>query len=425
MDSDASALIPCDCPPGRPRIRLLDGELGVTFAVAGMIVHGDVWELRNRTVDEPGFRITDKAQRLMVTEEHEYIHYLQAVGSSYLQWHAHEQLQAGFGLLRWGPSQPSYLEGYRELSQTLSKPGSDGLSCLDILESGAVLEGYKMMRERWRRSVNNDDAIEGFVREIEAHRSNPGRRRYHVAFDWLNEQVGLQAAYRLYAPLSFIAFNTDDPPKTFTEAGRRLSRWRSRLARHLIDARLAEILDSLDAGKPWLESRDRLIVPPEQLTPTTEAAFHIVDIFGLDVAIEVIVRPWQLDRDHAPQWAKDAVAPLVMVWSSAAGLVEYQLSDLASQDDRVHARVFRYCAMLGAAERISAAEAGNLSVHRSCPHVKCPHYGPALCHQYFLPPPMVRHHDTCDFIESLASAFQKTSAEIWSEWGLPPVGAVE
>jgi hypothetical protein len=76
--------------------------------------------------------------------------------------------------------------------------------------------------------------------------------------------------------------------------------------------------------------------------------------------------------------------------------------------------------MIGAAERISAAEAGNLSVHHPCPHLTCPHHGPALCHQYYWPPPLTRHHDTCDFIDSLAGAFGKSPAEIWAEWGMPP-----
>jgi hypothetical protein len=419
MDMDAPTSVGCGCPPSRGRIRLLDGELGLTFAVSGLIVQAEVWELSNRSLEDVEFRITDKAQRLMTTEGHEYIHYLQAVGSCYLQWHARQQLLAGFGLLRWGPSRRSYLEGYRDLGRALSKRESCGLSCLDILESGAVLGGYKMLRERWRKPIGTDEAVQGFVPELERHRSNPDSRRYHAAFDWLEGQIGFQAAYHLYDPLSFLAFNTEHPPKAFTDAGRRLGRWGGRLARQLVDAELSKILDALDAGTPWLADRQNLTVPPEELTPTTEAAFHIVDVFGLYDALELIVRPWHLDRDAAPQWATDAVAPLAMVWSSAVGLIEAQLSDLASQDHRVLARAMHFCAVIGAAERISAAEAGNLSVHRSCPHVKCPHYGPALCHHYYLPPPLVRHHDTCDFIATLDQAFGKTSAEIWSEWGLP------
>jgi hypothetical protein len=74
--------------------------------------------------------------------------------------------------------------------------------------------------------------------------------------------------------------------------------------------------------------------------------------------------------------------------------------------------------VIGAAERISAAEAGNLSVHRPCPHTTCPAYGPALCHKFFLPPPLERHHDTCSFIKTLDQAFGKPSEQIWAEWGM-------
>jgi hypothetical protein len=404
---------------------LLDGALGVTFAVSGLVVMGDVWELRERSVEDLDFRIGDKAQRLMMTEAHEYAHYLQAVGSSYLQWHAHEQLRAAFGLLRWGPSHRSYLEGYRELSRTLSRPGAHGLSCLDILESGAVLEGYKLMRERWRKPVDTDEAIQGFASDVETYRAHPGTRPYHVAYDWLEEQIGPEAAYRLYAPLSFLAFTTDDPPGTFTDGGARLARRGGRLARELMTAaRVSTILQSLRPGAPWMSDRSRLTKPPEEVTPTTEAAFHMVDVFGLDDALELLVRPWLLDRDEAPQWAKDAVAPLVLVWSSAAGLVEAQLSDLTAQDNAVLARVLEFCAVVGAAERISAADSGDLSVHRPCPHTMCPAYGPALCHQFFLPPPLARHHETCHFIESLDHAFGKSAGQIWAEWGLPPEAAL-
>jgi hypothetical protein len=399
---------------------LLDGVLGVTFAVSGLVVMGDVWELQERSVEDDQFRVGDKAQRLMVTEAHEYIHYLQAVGSSYLQWHAHQQLLAAFGLLRWGPGHRSYLEGYRELSGALSRPGARGLSCLDILESGAVLEGYKMQRERWRKPTGTDEAIRGFASEVATYRANPGTRRYHVAYDWLEEQIGREAAYHLYGPLSFLAFNTDDPSRTFTDGGRRLARRRGRLARELLATEpVAAILESLRPGAPWMSDRNRLAKPPEEITPVTEVAFHMVDVFGLEDALELLVRPWRLDRDKAPQWAKDAVAPLVMVWSSAVGLVEAQLSDLAARDNALLSRVFDFCAMIGAAERISAAESGNLSVHRPCPHTACPAYGPALCHQFFFPPPLTRHHDTCNFIKSLDQAFGRSSGQIWAEWGLP------
>jgi hypothetical protein len=424
MDSDLPAPTPCGCPQGRARIRLLDGALGVTFAISGLVVMGDVWELQERSVKDLQFRVGDKAQRLMVTEEHEYIHYLQAVGSSYLQWHAHEQLRAAFGLLHWGPSHRSYLEGYRELSGALSRPGAHGLSCLDILESGAVLEGYKMLRERWRKPINTDEAIQGFVSEVETYRANPGMRRYHVAYDWLEEQIGREAAYRLYAPLSFMAFTTDDPSSTFTDGGIRLARGRGRLARKLMTtARVSAVLESLRLGAPWMSDRSRLTKPPEEITAATEAAFHMVDVFGIEDALELLIWPWRLDRDKAPQWAIDAVAPLVLVWSSAAGLVEAQLSDLAAQDNAVLARVLEFCTMVGAAERISAVDSGNLSVHRPCPHTTCPAYGPALCHQFFFPPPLTRHHETCSFIESLDRAFGKSSGQIWADWGLPPEAA--
>lgn len=184
MDSDPPTPVPCGCPQGRARIRLLDGVLGVTFAISGLVVMGDVWELRERSEEDLEFRIGDKSQRLMVTEAHEYIHFLQAVGSSYLQWHAHAQLQAAYGLLRWGPGNRSYLDGYRELSGTLSRPGAEGLSCLDILESGAVLEGYMMLRERWRKPVGTAEALHGFAPEVAAYRANPAKGRYHVAYDW-------------------------------------------------------------------------------------------------------------------------------------------------------------------------------------------------------------------------------------------------
>jgi hypothetical protein len=295
--------------------------------------------------------------------------------------------------------------------RTLSRPGAHGLSCLDILESGAVLEGYKMMRERWHKPVDTDEAIQGFASEVETYRAE--------------EQIGREAAYRLYAPLSFLAFTTDDPPGTFTDGGTRLARRGGRLARKLMTAaRVSTILQSLRPGTPWMSDRSRLTKPPEEVTPATEAAFRMVDVFGLDDTVELLVRPWLLDRDEAPQWAKDAVAPLVMVWSSAAGLVEAQLSDLTAQDNAVLARVLEFCAVVGAAERISAADSGNLSVHRPCPHTTCPAYGPALCHQFFLPPPLTRRHETCHFIESLDHAFGKSSGQIWAAWGLPPEAAL-
>jgi hypothetical protein len=417
--SPDAAPAPCGCVVGHPRIRLLDQELGVTHAISGMVVLADSAELRTLILDQEEFRLTDRGKRLMTTEGHEYAHYLQAVGSAFLQFHGHERLRLAVKLLRAGPSEPFWLREFRRASAALAEPGEQGLTCLDILESGAVLTGHKVWFERCRRNPDGDQAKAEFRAHLEGLRATGIDRRYYAAFDWLERRTGFTAAYHHFHPLSFVAFNSTDPVGTFVRGAGKLAKRGGALATRLLDATARDVVDALDSETPWLADRARLTMPAHEMSPATEAAFHIVEVFGLDDALELILRPWHLDRDRAPTWATDAVAPLALVWSSAGGLVEAQLSDLASQDEALVGRVMYYAAVIGAAERISDAEAGRLDRHRPCPHHLCPHHAPALCTQFFFPPPLARHHDTCNFVQLLANVCGRTSAELWAQWGLP------
>ena len=292
---------------------------------------------------------------------------------------------------------------------------------MDILEAGAVVEGYKLDKQDWGMHPESPEAIAGFPDELDTYRVDPDRRRYHVAFDWLAGELGVEHAYRLFMPLTFIAFNTDDPVGRFTAdaldlgmqggiASRRSGsfQWRTSSRRRT----------SVETSG-WPTRRGSLI-PPDQLPPVTLAALHMVDVFGLDGALELLGNPWRLDREQAPVALKDAVAPLALVWSSAEGVVEMQLSDLTSQDHSLLGRVLSYAAVIGAAERLCAAASGDMRVYRFCPHTMCPHYGPAFCHRYYLPPPLARHHDTCNFVSTLDAVAHGSSEEIWARWSLPP-----
>jgi hypothetical protein len=400
---------PCGCPPaGHARIRLLDGQLGLTFAVGGLIVHGDTWEAMSRQQSDPEFRITGKVQRLISTGSHEYIHYLQAVGSMFLQQLGFAQLQIAVALLNHGPRE-DLVASFRDSQSALADPADEGLSCLDLLEAAAVLEGYKLDRQDWGVHPESPEAKAGFPEALAEYRADPARRRYHVAFDWLESVLGYEAAYMLFMPLAFVAFNTDDPVPHFVAAARAVD------------------LDAVDLTAPvaalvgrdvWLANPETARELPSHAPPVTRAGFHMVDVFGLDDALELLVRPWRLDRETAPTELKDAVAPLVLAWSSAAGLVEMQLSDLTAPNDGFLDRVLSFVAIIGAAQRLCAAAAGDAAVYRFCPHTTCPHYAPALCHRYYLPPPLERHHDTCGFIGTLERVAHATSAEIWARWSL-------
>ena len=374
----------------------------------------------SRQQDDLDFRISGKAQRLLSTSRHEYVHYIQAAGSSFLQEHAFSQLQLAVGLMRHGP-RDDLVAAFGESSHDLSQPKENGLSCMDILEAGAVVEGYKLDKQDWGMHPESPDALAGFPEMLDTYRVDPARQRYHVAFDWLAEALGFEHAYRLIMPLTFIAFNTDDPVGRFTEAASYLGEQGEHRVQEIRDLPMVDFVDQLDGGRTlWLAHPERIAIPPDQLPPVTLAALHMVDVFGLDGALELLGNPWMLDREKAPVALKDAVAPLALVWSSAEGVVEMQLSDLTSQDHSLLGRVLSYVAVIGAAERLCAAASGDMTVYRFCPHTMCPHYGPAFCHRYYLPPPLARHHDTCNFISTLAAVGRGSSEEIWARWSLPP-----
>ena len=410
----------CGCGSmSRPRIRLLDGELGVTLIAGGLIVHGDIWEAHKRTEADTDFLDSARAQQLLSTERHEYIHYIQAAGSRFLQSLSWTQLLSAVSLLRKGPHKDQ-LALFRLLQQILSKPVAEGLSCLDILESGAVLEGYKLDKQDWGVHPDSPRAIAEFPTALARFRSDPAQSRYHVAFDWLERKLGMEAAYLLFMPLSFIAFNTDDPVRRFTAAAAYLGRRKGRRAKQILNEPVADIVARTDLAQGlWLTNPESLDWAIEQGPPVTLAALHIVEVLGLRGALEFFGRPWRLDKADAPQWLKDVVAPLALIWSSASGVIQAQLSDLASQDERVLAKVLSHVATIGMAERLSAVASGVTTVYRFCPHNTCPHYGPALCHRYYLPPPLARHHDTCDFVKDFDAVTQASSSEVWARWGLP------
>ena len=67
-------------------------------------------------------------------------------------------------------------------------------------------------------------------------------------------------------PLTFIAFNTDDPVGRFTAAARYLGEHGGHRAQQIRDLPMADIVDQMGGGRAlWLAHPERIAIPPDQL----------------------------------------------------------------------------------------------------------------------------------------------------------------
>lgn len=386
-----------------PRLRLLDGPDGITFAGAGLVVMGESYQLFARSRD-PDRAPGDREERLRRLQSHELVHYFQALGSSWLQ-EQHLQMFQAIRHLIMGRGVSEHLRAYKDARDLLTTAGKSGLMPIDLLEAGAVLEGYKIDMVRAGKDPRAEAARTAFPAVLDAFRHDESRRRYWVAFDWLVNLLGFDSAYELFHPLCLGAFNTTDPVARFDRAACALTGIRGASKRMVLrrGAAWLSLKHCGVSGLSWMF--DGLPVWSDDLRepPVAWASRKLITQFDTLPTTEFLAHPWQAWRAFAGTETWNLFAPLVMAWSAVDGLVQLQLPGHAHEDIGLMYYVLGDVSLLGVMDRLLSTSA-DPPVHHPCAHTACPFHAGAMCHRWYMPPPLTRDHATCDFPTSFENA---------------------
>jgi hypothetical protein len=420
----------CSCPEVRvPRRAILDGEAAITHTGAGLILINENHQILER-IDERAFGkgapLSGRRERRAVSLYwHEYVHYVQNLGSYYLQDLHIQRYEAARDLVAFGPHRER-LHVFEHLGVMLAEPKSEGWSCLDLLESAAVLGQYNIGAQLAGKSIASKAARVAFPTELDTYRS-PSRRRYWAAFDFLTGVIGFDAAYELFLPLCLAAFNTTNPPENFLKFARMLGGrkgWiRRQTLRKLPVWQLLMYCGVKDMS--WINDGIQTFTRDFREAPITIAVRRLAGYLQPEELIEFLGRPWIVHRLANRPEVWDLFHPPVVVYSSTDEHIKLRLAGLTPEGglQTVHREVLTEVGVIGAVEiAVDKMHQRGDRPYNYCVHTRCPYFEGALCHRWYYAPPMSLHHDNCQFPRVFEEDTGVSLSEFYRVGGFPMNG---
>ena len=243
----------------------------------------------------------------------------------------------------------------------------------------------------------------------------PGRSDscYRKSFDYLSEHIGQSFAYYLLAPLSFVALQSDHPPKSFVAIIEDLLPNTS--PDELIRATMPELFSHFG-----MSIHDHLLynlnsMPVKLRHPILyECAKYAVNLLGTSDLIEMAARPSLIESSGISLEAAESLLPPMVGFSSSPGAkLEAMTFGLTKQDKELGQLIEHTTGLIGAAERLTLFRESS-DLYQFCPHsTSCPHYASALCFNYFSPPSIELGHANCGFIRFFESRTKMKPYEAW------------
>jgi hypothetical protein len=399
---------------------VLGGVAGRTFIETGLIA---IRESRDRLFSHRKIQ-TDRDLLNNITIHHEWIHYVQSITCAAVHSAAQQMLQLSMAALKSaadGDVPDETHRRIRELAEELygrranepfhivDRPGSyvmmipipdsHQIGMLDLMEGVAVLESFKL--------CTKDAQVEHFCAFRDRYFPGSKRSPYRWSFDWLASEIGLNAAYELLGPVSFLALQTPDPGDQFVRIAKRLAKQKPFDYRDLanLDA-LAEFIHVGDLAS-WLNKFETGEPESGHVILDKCIAFAVNQI-GVDALRQIGATPGRANEDSF-----DALRPPVIAYSGV-GTVTAEVAPYAR--DKLYVAVRDWTAVVGAAERLTTS--ADIDVHQFCPHVRaCPHFESGLCHRYFAPPPVKLTWDQCRFPRVVQQMAGLAPNELWATVG--------
>jgi hypothetical protein len=390
-----------------PRIALLPGDSGRSFAATGLVVVRESKDFFRRTISNPP---TNEKRDFEATLawRHETIHFVQSISTAYLYSHSVATVRYAFNILDnfqefLGMRDKTTM--FESVTKTLSSR-ENGISIRDLLEGVAVVESFKMNALR--------PTVAEFLRFRNYFFPGDDDSCYRRSFDYVSEHIGQPFAYHLLAPLSFIALQSDNPPESFrTIVEGMLS---SGSLDHLVKADVPSLFSyfGMNAQDHMLYQLDAM--PVEMRHPVLYAGTtYAISLLGIPSLLEMTARPAIIESSGINQEAVEALLPPVVAFSSSPGSkLEGMTFGSAKRDKELLQLIVHTTGLIGAAERLTLFR-DNSDIYQFCPHgTNCPHYASALCFNYFSPPSIELGYANCGFIRFFESRTKMKPNEAWT-----------
>jgi hypothetical protein len=229
---------------------------------------------------------------------------------------------------------------------------------------------------------------------------------YRWSFNWLAGAIGPEGAYEVLAPVSFFALQTTDPAAEFVRIVNLLAAEKNADYRMLSDV---DVLAGLVYDGRWQSWLARFEVGEPEYGHVTldKCAVSAVGQLGVQQLTQLAATPSRVTVD-----TYGALRPPVVAYSGAESV---SLEIAAFARSGLAEAVIDWTAIVGAAERLTMY--AETEVYQFCPQKMCPHFESALCHRYFVPPGVNRHHDQCRFPAAFRQFARLDPREAWTAVG--------
>jgi hypothetical protein len=337
----------------------------------------------------------ERAYRLVLTLNHEGIHFLQgmtcALPYSYsvnLLGLCSELMEVSrAGKLDSG-SFGSYCDRYADFARIFESP-REGISTTDLMEAMAVVESF--------RATSTIVSPQRFGSYLQAFFPDPAST-YRRVIDLVAHEFDLETALSLTSRLCFLALNGDVPAENFWYFLRRVSSSQKKTAKEMNALDLAELV-RLDPRQFLVANYAMVMAKGGEHKILSPFIQRLRSTAEFEETFEFAARPGDCLRDaESPRFA-DIVPPLVL-YSGGRGRV----MGLAKQWNTE--QLFTYVdagALVGACQRLFRS--GGL--YLGCPWTECPLHETALCHAWYAIP--TSDWSNCAFPKRLALHFGQSA----------------
>lgn len=379
---------------------IIEGADGVTLTSTGLVAvreHADFVEnvLAGNATDK------ERAFRLVMTLNHETVHFLQCFTAAFPYSFSLSLLDIASQLMivsrnnRMTSKQiQEFKRGFEGRVAQFRSPHRN-ISTIDLLEAMAVTEGY-------RSTVHDsNDNAKDFRKFLLTYFPTPDSE-YRRVIDLIHGVFGLEAGYYLTPRLCYISLNGDHPAKNLWTFIDNLESDRRDIAHRLTATEILTLFD-MDSSASILKMSESGL-PDDGKHPIFAPYMQALSRIGsLHDRYEFSAQPGHWLRGAGPKEIGQIVPPL-LVCTGGRGRIMGLASSWSKEE------MFFYldsAAMIGAClVLLSGAKH-----HQTCQHTECPVHSSTLCHSWFAKPHAISWRD-CAFPKRAEVQFGISAAKL-------------
>lgn len=385
---------------------IIEGADGVTLTSTGLIAvreHADFVDnvLAGNATDK------ERAFRLVMTLNHEAIHFLQCFTAAFPYSFSLSLLELASQLMAVSRKRRLTREQIQEFRRgfeghlTQFRSPYRGLSTIDLLEAMAVTEGY-------RATVpDSGDNAKEFHKFLLTYFPNPDSE-YRRVIDLVVGVFGVEAGYHLTPRLCYVSLNGDHPARNLWTFIDELASDRRDIA-HCLTATQILTLFGMDSSASILKMSESEL-PDDGKHPIFVPYMQALSRIGsLHDRYEFSAQPGHWMRGAGPRELGKIVPPLI-VCSGGRGRIMGLASGWSKEEMFVY---LDSAAMIGACLVLLSG----VKYHQTCRHTECPVHSSTLCHSWFAKPQAIPWTD-CVFPQRTEVQFGVSAAKLVEAFAL-------